>query len=204
MNSTEQKEQDFAVENAELPTIEKIQRSTAKSKGLIRYYTGKACINGHISERQVSNGVCILCHNNREQVKRNKNPEKARIACRKYYNTKSGFDKSKEASDRYRENPKNKDAIAKSKAMCRIKNPAVYNAISKSYARKKAGAMPLWAENKYILEYYKIAAKLGLEVDHIVPITSDLVCGLHCLDNFQLLTRSDNASKGNRHWPDMP
>lgn len=43
-----------------------------------------------------------------------------------------------------------------------------------------------------------------MEVDHIVPIKSDIVCGLHCIDNFQLMTREDNARKGNRFWPDMP
>lgn len=42
------------------------------------------------------------------------------------------------------------------------------------------------------------------EVDHIVPILSGVVCGLHWHGNMRVVTKAENASKGNRHWPDMP
>ncbi|WP_372771283.1 HNH endonuclease signature motif containing protein [Pseudoalteromonas sp.] len=77
-------------------------------------------------------------------------------------------------------------------------------AISCAYDSRVRKARPAWQEQKYINEYYKNAKSLGFEVDHIVPIKSKLVCGLHCIDNFQMLTRKENASKGNRFWPDMP
>jgi hypothetical protein len=41
-------------------------------------------------------------------------------------------------------------------------------------------------------------------VDHIVPIKSDIVCGLHCFDNMQLLREDDNLRKSNTWWPNMP
>lgn len=75
---------------------------------------------------------------------------------------------------------------------------------SSAYESRVRKAMPVWQPIEEIKIYYAIARIFGLEVDHIVPIKSDLVCGLHCLDNFQLLTRNQNASKGNRFWPDMP
>lgn len=77
-------------------------------------------------------------------------------------------------------------------------------ALSCAYDSRVRAARPAWQDQKCINEYYKNAKILGLEVDHIVPVTSDLVCGLHCIDNFQMLTRKENASKGNRFWPDMP
>ncbi|NDG30649.1 hypothetical protein EB118_11330 [bacterium] len=38
----------------------------------------------------------------------------------------------------------------------------------------------------------------GHEVDHIIPITHELLCGLHVPWNFQYLTISSNRSKGNK------
>lgn len=65
-------------------------------------------------------------------------------------------------------------------------------------------ATPAWANKDVMRLHYIYAEALGMQVDHIVPIVSELVCGLHCEANFQLLTPSENASKNNRHWPDMP
>ena len=42
--------------------MEIISRKEAKEKGLKRYFTGKPCPNGHISERLVSNHGCIRCN----------------------------------------------------------------------------------------------------------------------------------------------
>lgn len=88
----------------------------------------------------------------------------------------------------------------------------------KSYAnRKNAGrraaklqATPKWASEALILAIYEECQLLSEEtgiphhVDHAVPLISDIVCGLHCEDNLQILPALDNLSKGNRHWPDMP
>lgn len=58
-------------------------------------------------------------------------------------------------------------------------------------------ATPLWADIQAIKNFY-MACKEGYEVDHIIPIVSDYVCGLHVVDNFQYLTRQENIKKGNK------
>ena len=73
-----------------------------------------------------------------------------------------------------------------------------------------SSAQPKWADSSRILEIYRLRDVLsestGIEhhVDHIVPLTSKLVCGLHNEFNLQVLPGVENLKKHNRHWPDMP
>jgi 5-methylcytosine-specific restriction endonuclease McrA len=62
---------------------------------------------------------------------------------------------------------------------------------------------PIWADDEEIKNIYIEAKYLQLQVDHIVPLISPKVCGLHTEYNLQLLSKSDNSKKGNRIWPDM-
>jgi len=38
-----------------------MSRREAHAKGLVRFFTGKSCGHGHVSERYVSTGGCIAC-----------------------------------------------------------------------------------------------------------------------------------------------
>lgn len=68
----------------------------------------------------------------------------------------------------------------------------------------QAKARPQWASSAYIAIFYELAAmeseRTGTQVhvDHIYPLNSPLVCGLHVEDNLQLLFAVDNIRKGNR------
>lgn len=71
-------------------------------------------------------------------------------------------------------------------------------------------ATPSWADLAAILEIYeecqRMNAATGIvhHVDHIVPLISMHVCGLHCEANLRVITGFENMSKHNRRWPDMP
>lgn len=102
----------------------------------------------------------------------------------------------------------NKKAAAERRKAYKKTNPHLFTAYVAKRKAAKLQATPLWADKQHIESLYLIASinrqgGYDLHVDHIVPLQSDTVCGLHCEANLQLLPASDNISKGNRHWPDM-
>ncbi len=92
----------------------------------------------------------------------------------------------------------------------RSANPEHYKAKVNQRRRRNRLATVAWADKSAIAVIYRkaiaISKATGIrhEVDHIVPIISDIVCGLHCEANLRVLPLAENRSKGNRVWPDMP
>lgn len=85
------------------------------------------------------------------------------------------------------------------------KNNLAYDAFRRSMRRDAVKrATPAWADKEHIKLVYQKANEYGFHVDHIVPIKSDIVCGLNVPANMQLLDAQLNCGKGNRYWPDMP
>ena len=80
---------------------------------------------------------------------------------------------------------------------------------AKRRATKKSGT-PLWINAFFIHEAYRLAKLrkevMGIDwhVDHIVPIHSEIVCGLHVHNNLQVIPSINNYRKSNIYWPDMP
>lgn len=82
-------------------------------------------------------------------------------------------------------------------------NAAKYNSNSAKRRAALKQAIPRWADLDAIQMMYQecklLCDSTGIphEVDHIVPLQSDVVCGLHCVDNLQILSRFENRRKSN-------
>lgn len=89
-------------------------------------------------------------------------------------------------------------------------NRFVHYARSGAYRGHRAKAQPKWANTFFIAEIYHLASlrtkHLGIKhhVDHIVPLRSKLVCGLHCESNLRVIPAIENNKKSNKTWPDKP
>ena len=98
----------------------------------------------------------------------------------------------------------NKEINDKNAAIFAKENPDWKAAHCAKRRAKKKQAQPHWANEKYIQIFYTLAKEEGqrigspVVVDHIVPLQHPDVCGLHCEFNLQLLTLTDNCSKGNK------
>lgn len=90
------------------------------------------------------------------------------------------------------------------------RNPHKKREATSRYLASKKSAVPAWADHEQIENLFKIAHELtqatGVDhhVDHIVPLQSRFVCGLHVESNLRVIPARENMSKGNRYWPDMP
>lgn len=84
-------------------------------------------------------------------------------------------------------------------------HPAKSNAKSALRRARILKATPVWADNAAIVEIYERASNMGdVHVDHMVPLKSNRVCGLHVPANLEIIPKSDNLAKSNRTWPGMP
>lgn len=111
-------------------------------------------------------------------------------------------DRSREIAKAYRERNLEKERARYTQY--NKKNPEVraYHSAKRRAATKNA--TPDWANLEAIKCMYALAAKLNkitgsnLEVDHIVPLQGENICGLHIPCNLQLLDKKLNVSKSNR------
>jgi hypothetical protein len=144
-----------------------------------------------------------------EWRKRPGNDERNRQAALKWYhnNPINSEHAKRRALINRTENSERKKAADKA---WRAGNRGRCNALIKKYKIRKRQAMPVWANEFFIEEIYDLAAVrskvTGFEwhVDHIVPLQSKVVCGLHVEHNLRVIPKGMNLAKGNRHWPDMP
>ncbi len=169
--------------------------------------------------------ICKECTNIRSRKWYTENKERKLKACKDYIESNKEMIAAK--SKKYRE--ANKEMLAESgrqryirskehkKAYAQnyyLENKSEYNLRNNKRRAAKQKAIPAWAKEEFeefiIRELYDKASRLSdltgnsYHVDHIAPLQSDTVCGLHCFSNLQIITAQENIKKANRYWPDMP
>ena len=135
------------------------------------------------------------------------NRDKA-LAYTKSWQARVGKDRVNEVAKNWRE--RNPESFRENVSRWRRENPHKDRAKTRRYRASKLLAMPGWADPGAIENCYLEAERMSIEtgiphdVDHIVPLQSKLVCGLHWEGNLVVIPSSENRKKGNRQWPDMP
>jgi hypothetical protein len=190
----------------------------AKLLGKQKYFTGKPCKYGHISERYTKNGTCIECLN----IASKNRIDKTKAYQKKWYelNSKKIKEKSKiryetikfsdyEILKRKQWMINNVEKMRFYRKSYRVSNPSILaNATQRRNARKRFASV-LWADKSKILEMYKLAEtlskKTGIKyhVDHIYPLQSDFICGLHWEGNLQVIPAIENIRKSNKFIGDL-
>lgn len=135
---------------------------------------------------------------------RKNNKEKVQAYSRKY--NVDNKDIVVNRNKAYREANKDKLKIIRQQHIANNKD--LYAAYTAKRRALKAQATPSWANEQDIFAVYLLAsicntAGMKIEVDHIVPLNSPNVCGLHCESNLQILPSVLNNKKSNKYWPDM-
>lgn len=128
------------------------------------------------------------------------NKEKRRSSIKSWY--EKNREKMRHVNKKWRE--ENKSRMLELIAAWEKRNPEKRRAYVRLRQAAKLRAVPAWADLKAIEGIYKEAVRKKMHVDHIVPLRSKIVCGLHVHSNLQLLPASENSAKGNYYWPDMP
>lgn len=139
-----------------------------------------------------------------ESARHKANPEAGRIrSARWYLDNKDRMaawyvvnrDRVKETSAAWRANNKDRGRAWRRKSSAKL---------SAHCAKRRlitVQATPAWADLELINDMYLEAQYFQMQVDHIVPLRSKVVCGLHWEGNLQLLTPTENLKKGNRLNP---
>ena len=179
-------------------------RATAKSIGSKFYYTGKPCLRGHVALRKTK-GACVECIKEDwvlDNKKRSEKPksEASKAAARRYY------EKNKDAV-KARANARSKEEVHQYKTNHKKRNPEYYKALVSVRKRRHRKATPQWITASHKLsmrqlylqamELTKITGERYV-VDHIIPLISEEVCGLHVPWNLRVITQEENLKKSNK------
>lgn len=182
-------------------------RKEAQKTGAAYYFTGEPCKHGHVAPRKTK-GACVECL----KIEWQKSAE-TRAEYFRAYNQKESV---KEAKHKWYEQNR-ETVVEKAKAVplhikkqyqaaWKAQNTIWVRADTKARRRKHRHATPPWltrSQKQEIRAMYQAAITLTkitgeqYVVDHIWPLRSDEVCGLHVPWNLRVITQAENLRKSN-------
>jgi len=182
-------------------------RKEAQALGATHYFTGEPCKHGHVAPRKTK-GACIECIKVEWQ--------KSNITRAEYFQQYNKSEAGQEAKQRYY--AANREAVIDAartrpshvkkeyQKAWKERNVLWVRADTKTRRRKHRLATPPWLTRRQKTEMrsmYQIAITMSKTtgekyvVDHIWPLRSNFVCGLHVPWNLRVITQAENAAKSN-------
>ena len=200
--------------------IDQNKELTAQQKASKAYYQkNKEKIKARSKEHRLKNKDEVAAYmkfyreSNLEKLReqdreyRSKPEVKERITSYAKEYGKANAEKIKEKNKKYRE--ENADKVKMRDRVYRENNSekiALYRKLNRHImnthrAKRRAAtlkATPAWADLEAIKCVYQEAQYFGYHVDHVIPLQGKNVCGLHVVENLQILSPSINLSKSNK------
>jgi hypothetical protein len=182
-------------------------REEAKKTDSKYYFTGQPCKHGHIAPRKTK-GACLDCLK-AEWAKGNETRAE-------YFRQYNAREEVKDKKNEWYLNNREKVIDAAATRPVEVKreyrntwkknNLVQVRADTKARRRKHRQATPPWltrTQKSDIRQLYQAAITLTKTtgeqyvVDHIVPLRSEVVCGLHVVWNLRVITQEENLKKSN-------
>jgi 5-methylcytosine-specific restriction endonuclease McrA len=183
-------------------------RAEAKATGAKYYFTGEPCKYGHVALRKTK-GACVECL----KVEWKQAAEKRVDYFTEYNQREDVKEKKHEWYEANREKVIAAAAVRPPEVLREYRNAWKQNnlvqvrADTKARRRKHRQATPPWLtrqQKSAIRQIYQIAITMSKTtgeqyvVDHIVPLRSETVCGLHVPWNLRVITQEENLKKSNK------
>ena len=183
-------------------------RQEAKATGAKYYFTGEPCKHGHVAPRKTK-GACVECL----KVEWKEAAEKRVDYFREYNKREDVKDRKNEWYEAHKDQVIQAAATRPPEVLRQYRNAWKENnktqvrADTKARRRKHRLATPVWLtrqQKSEIRQLYQIAITMTKTtgeqyvVDHIVPLRSEVVCGLHVPWNLRVIPRQENLLKSNK------
>ena len=185
-------------------------RKEAKEANVAYYFTGEPCVRGHVAIRKTK-GSCVECMKedwaiDNEKRKLKPKTDAAKAAGRRYYEKNREAVIARAAARPAEERRRNRSEY-------KNKNIDVVRADTSVRKRRHRDATPKWLTHEERLQMRNLyiqarklteIASVRYVVDHIVPLRSEVVCGLHVPWNLRVITQEENLKKSNKLIDTVP